>query len=136
LTYCNLLSRFRVHFTVLVGPHDGAVDHQVFIFGVAGQLLEQPFPDPAFGPAAEATVGVFPIAEPLRRVAPNDPGAGSIENGLDKPTVVAGGCADISWLSGQQVLDPLPLIVAKSISVMRQPSIQPTLHDSHNSPSC
>jgi hypothetical protein len=31
--------------TVLIGPHDGAVDHRIFIVSIGRQLLKDPLPD-------------------------------------------------------------------------------------------
>jgi hypothetical protein len=101
---------------VLVGSHDSAVDHRVFVVGVRGQVLEQLLPHPFLGPAAEPAMGVLPIAESLRQVAPRDTGAVSIEHRLDESAVVAGGGAAITNFPRKQVPYPLPLVVAQSIS--------------------
>ena len=44
---------------VLVSPHDGAVDHRVFVVGVCGQGLEHALPD-AFWPSANRRWLFFP----------------------------------------------------------------------------
>jgi len=36
---------------VLVGSHDGAVDHRVFIVGVGGEVLKQSLPHARFWPS-------------------------------------------------------------------------------------
>jgi len=102
---------------VLVGPHNGAVDHGVFVVGVGGQVLKHPLPDRLLGPAAEAPVGVLPIAEALRQVTPRSSGAVSVENRFDESAIISGGYTDISGFSGKQVLDSLPLVIAKCLSV-------------------
>ena len=100
-----------------MGPHDGAIDHRIFVVGIGSQVLEQALRYPLLGPAAEPPVGVFPIAQSFRQVAPGNSGAVSVEDGFDESAIIVGGYADIFRFSGKQVLDPLPLIIAKSISV-------------------
>ena len=68
--------------TVLMGAHDGAVDHRVFIVGRCGQLLKSPLPDTGFSPTAEAMVNVFTVTETLRQVPPGDTRAVPIEHRL------------------------------------------------------
>jgi hypothetical protein len=101
---------------VLMGSHDGAVDHRVFVVGIGHEVLKNPLPYPVPGPLAEPPVGVLPVAEPLRQIAPRDAGTVSIENGFDESTIVARGGTDISGFPRKQVLYSLPLIVAQSIS--------------------
>src|SRR4051812_13396649 len=52
------------------GRADRAVDHRVLVAGLAGQMPEDPLPDPGLGPAAKAGVDLLPGPEPLRQVAP------------------------------------------------------------------
>ncbi len=59
--------------TVLMGPHNGAVDHRVFVVEVGGKMLKHPLPDTGFGPTAEASVDVLPVAEAFRQIAPGMP---------------------------------------------------------------
>ena len=62
---------------MLMGAHDGAVDHGVFVIRIGRQKLEHPAPHPAPGPSTEARVNCLPVAEALRQVAPGCPGAGN-----------------------------------------------------------
>src|ERR1700719_2415430 len=55
---------------MLVGAHDGAVDHRIFVVGVCGEILKHPLPYTAFGPTAEPQVNLYPVTEPLRQIAP------------------------------------------------------------------
>jgi hypothetical protein len=57
-------------------------------------------------------VGIVPVAEAFRQIAPGDTGARAIEDGLDEPAVVRGGHANRTKPAGQQVLDPIPLVIA------------------------
>src|SRR4030081_719453 len=99
-----------------MGSDNGAIDHRVLVIGVSGQMLKDALPYPALGPAAEPPVRVLPVAEAFRQVAPRDTGAVSVEDRLPKQAIVLRGDADISGFPGKQVLYPLPLIIAQSIS--------------------
>src|ERR1700756_806794 len=93
---------------MLVGAHDGAVNHRILVVGVGGQVLEEALPYSFVGPTAEPLVGVLPIAKPLRQVAPRNSGAVTVEHRFDESAIVVGGDADITGFAGQQVLDSLP----------------------------
>ena len=101
---------------MLMRPNDGAVAHRILVIGIGRQMLEDLLPDAGLGPAAEALVRILPVAEALRQIAPGDPGAVAIEHRLDESTVVFGSHADMADPPRQQVLDPLPLVVAQSLS--------------------
>ena len=102
---------------MLVGAHDGAVNHRIFVVGLSSEVLEEALPYPFLGPAAEPLVRVLPVAKPFRQVAPRNSGAVAVEHRFDEATIVAGGDADITGSAGQPVLDSLPLVIAKCISV-------------------
>jgi len=104
---------------VLVGAHDGAVDHRIFIVGIDREMLKDPLPDTCFGPSAEACVHLLPITEPFRQVSPRDASSIAIQHRLYKQPVVVCGYADASFTSGEQVLDPVPLVITKGISAHR-----------------
>jgi hypothetical protein len=114
-----------------MGADDSAVDHCVFIVGIAREMLEDPPPHPFLGPPAVAPMGVLPIAESLWHVAPGDAGAIAIEHGFDEAPVVLCGNTRIAKFAGQQVPYPFPLVVAQSISGHRSACPQPTFHQSH-----
>src|SRR5262249_31512935 len=103
---------------VLMSPHDGAVDHRVFVIAIGCQVLKDalPLPYAGFGPAAEPPMRILPVAKPLRQVAPWDPRTVPVQHRLDKATIVMGGGTGVAPLAGKQVLDPFPLVVAKSIA--------------------
>src|SRR5688572_15980345 len=98
---------------VLMGADDGAVDHRPLVVGVIRQVPENPFPCPGLRPAAEAGVHLLPRTEPLRQIAPGDAGAVVEEHRLNKQAVVLRGDPDVPLTAGQQVLDPLPLVVTQ-----------------------
>src|SRR5215831_14495617 len=91
------------------------LEHGVFVVGLAGEVLKHPFPHPGLRPATEPSVNVFPVTEAFREVTPRNSGTVAIEDRLDESAVVLSGDAnmpDPPW----QILDPLPLVVAQSIS--------------------
>jgi hypothetical protein len=102
--------------------HNGAVEHRVFVVGIGRQMLEDPLPDPGFGPPAEPPVHVFPVAETLRQIAPRDAGAIAIQDRLDEQAVVRRGHADMFLPPRQQVFDPVPLVVAQCVAAHRSAS--------------
>ena len=102
---------------VLMGPHDGRIDHRVFVVGVRGQMLEDALPDARLGPAGKARMNRLPGSEALRQVPPGHAGPVSVQNRLDKQTIVLGGRAHIPRTSRQKILDPIPLVVAHCVAL-------------------
>ncbi len=84
---------------MLVGAHDGAVDHRVFVVGIGSEMLEDPLPDAGFRPAAEVPVNVAPLPEALRQVAPRNPSSIPEQHRLDKQLGVTGQMARLSGAS-------------------------------------
>jgi hypothetical protein len=115
-----------------MSAHNGAVDHRVLVVGSLGQMLKDAVPDTGFGPAGKATVHVFEVPEALRQVAPGDTGAIAVEHSIDKQTVVRSGHANRTGPTRQQVLDPVPLIIAESVSAHRSAFPKLTAYESKN----
>ena len=69
----------------LVGAHDGAVDHRIFVVCLRREGLEHALPDTGFGPAVEPPVHALPLAQTVRQIAPWDAGAVAIHES-NKPT--------------------------------------------------
>src|SRR5215472_3564685 len=101
---------------VLMRPHDGAVDHRVFVIAIGCQVRKDALPYPRFGPPAEPPVGILPFAQALRQIAPWDSRTVPVQHCLDKATIVTRGGTDVAQFAGKQVLNPLPLVIAKSIA--------------------
>src|ERR1700689_3414824 len=55
---------------LLVGAHQGAVEHQILVLAIRCERLEDPFPNARFGPAREALVERLPLAVALGQVVP------------------------------------------------------------------
>jgi hypothetical protein len=51
---------------MLMSAHNRTIDHGIFVVGGLGQMLKDLLPNTGFGPVAEATVGVVPVAKVLR----------------------------------------------------------------------
>src|ERR1700734_3228442 len=73
---------------VLMGTHNGAVDHRIFIVGVSGKMQEDLLPYTRFRPSAEALMHVLPVTEALRQIAPRHAGAVAVQHRLDEQPVV------------------------------------------------
>ena len=101
---------------MLVGAHDGGVDHRIFVVGVLGQMIEDCFPDPASGPPAESRMHHAKVAEAFRQIAPRYPRAIAIQHSLHEQPVVPRRSAHEAFTPRQQPLDPIPLIVSQSIT--------------------
>jgi hypothetical protein len=98
---------------MLMGAHNGAVDHRIFVVGVCCEILEHPFPDTAFGPTTEPPMHLNSVTKPLRQIAPGHPRTITIEQRLDEQSIVRCGHPDRAFAPGQQVLDSIPLVVAQ-----------------------
>ena len=99
---------------MLMGAHNGAVDHRVFVVGVCGEMLKHLLPHTAFGPTAEPQVDFCPVTEPLRQIAPWHSGTITVQHRLHEQPIVRRGHPDRAFAPGLQGLDPLPLIVTQS----------------------
>jgi hypothetical protein len=110
---------------MLVSAHDGAVDHGVFVVGVGRQKLEHTAPHAAAGPSAEARMDRLPIAEALRQVTPGNACSIAVDHGIDEQTIVLGGHPDVTLTSGQDVPDPVPLVIANGVATHQSAPRQP-----------
>ena len=59
---------------------------------------------------------LLPIAKALGQAAPPNSGTVAIQNRFNEAAIVAGGGADVAWLTRKQIFYALPLIIAWSIS--------------------
>jgi hypothetical protein len=99
---------------MLMSPHDGGIEHHVFVVVVAGQQLENALENAALRPSAKALMHNLPVAEPRRQLTPGDAGPISIKNRLDKQSIVRRVAADVAFAARQKILDPFPLVVSQS----------------------
>src|SRR5262249_59287960 len=94
----------------------GGVYNGFVVMPWAGRSQKAAPPSPGFAPAADPPVRILPVAEALRQVAPWYSCTVPVQHRLDKATIVTGGGTDVAQLAGKQVLNPFPLVVAKSIA--------------------
>ena len=97
---------------MLMGAHDSGIERHILIVAILRQSLEDTLENAALTPPSEARVGILPIAEALRKIAPWNAGAIAVEHGLDKEAVVRRGSANVAFTAGKKILDPFPLIVS------------------------
>ena len=97
-----------------MGAHDGGVDHHVFVVVIARQQLENALENAAFRPSAEALVHDLPVTETRRKITPGDSRSVSVKNGFDEQPIVRRIAADMAFTAGQEILDPIPLVVSQS----------------------
>src|SRR5206468_9340961 len=86
--------------------------------------------------AAEAGVDLLPGPEPLRQVAPGDARPVAVQHRLHEQAVVLRRDPDVSQAPGQEILDPLPLVIAERVAAHRSSFLagQPTRNRSPRRP--
>jgi hypothetical protein len=94
---------------VLVRPHDGSVNHGVFIVGIHHQGLQDTLPHTAPAPAHVTQMDHPKVAKAFGQVASRDAGAVAVEHGMDKQPVVLCWRSYRAGPAGQQVFDAFPL---------------------------
>ena len=102
-----------------MGAHNGGVDHHVFVVMIARQQRENAVKNSALRPPAEALVDDLPIAETLWKIPPRDAGSKSIQNRFNEQSVVGRRAPHMAFAAGKKILDPIPLVVAQSITSHR-----------------
>jgi len=100
--------------TMLVGAHDGAVDHRILIVGI--KRVEDLLPHTGFRPSAKPAVEILPAPKAFWEVTPRDACTVAVEHRLDKQTVVCASYSYVAFLTRQKVADTIPLVIAKRIS--------------------
>ena len=97
--------------------NDGRVDHHELVVGIGRQRLENAGKHPALAPSSISPVRRLPLAVTLRQVTPRDARAIPIDHRIDEQTVVGSRTAYMALPAGQEILDPLRLIIAQIIAV-------------------
>jgi hypothetical protein len=117
-----------------MGTHDGAVDHGVFIVGVACEVCKDAMPHTRLGPAAEAPMHLHAVAEAFGQVAPGYAGPVAVEHRLDEQPIIRRRDADPALLARQQMLDPVPPVVTQAIAAHRSAPNKLTAYEPENWP--
>ena len=99
-----------------MSAHNGGVNHHVFVVRIACQRLENSLENAALGPSAKALVHDLPVAETHRQISPGNSRSISVKNRVNEQPVVCRSAADMSFPAGQEILDPLPLVVSLVIT--------------------
>ena len=99
-----------------MGAHDGRVDHGIFVIRVTGQMIEYFFPYAPSGPTAKPGMHHTKITKSFRQVTPRNPGSIAIQYRFHEPSVIFRRTTYRTLPSGQQTLDPLPLVVPQPIA--------------------
>src|SRR6202040_930493 len=120
---------------VLMGAHNGGVDHHVFVVDIARQQSENTIKNPAFRPPAEALMHALPIAEAHRQIAPWHTGSEPVQNRFNEQPVIRCRAANVPLPPRQNILDPIPLVVAQAKALHRsasscRPPMSQTISDS------
>src|ERR1700738_5214473 len=99
---------------MLMGADDGGIERHILVVAIFRQSLEDTLENAALTPPSEARVGILPIAEAFREIAPRNARAIARKHGLDKEAVVCRGSANVAFTAGKKILDPFPLTAAKT----------------------
>jgi hypothetical protein len=94
-----------------MSPHNGGVDHHVFVISVARQQLENPLKNAALRPATETLMHALPIAEARRQIAPRNTCSEPVQNGFNEQPVIRRRASDMAFATRRNILDPIPLVV-------------------------
>src|SRR5277367_1981194 len=104
---------------MLVSAHDSGVNHHILVVVVAGQKPENPLENAALGPSIEALIDDLPVAKALGQITPRDAGSKPEEDGFDEQAIVRRRAAHMAFTAGQNIFDPIKLVVAQCISSHR-----------------
>jgi hypothetical protein len=105
---------------MLVRTDNRGINHHVFIVAIRSQVSENTFQNTTLTPAPQPLVDNFPIAKPRWKITPWDTGTVAIQNGLNEKPVVRSSAADVALSTRQEILDPVPLVVAQSVTCHRK----------------
>jgi hypothetical protein len=69
---------------VLVSPHNGAIDHRIFVVGIDREMLENTRPHACFCPPAESPMDIDGIAKAFRQITPGNARPVAVQHGFDE----------------------------------------------------
>ena len=85
---------------MLVGAHDGRIEHHELGINVARENLENARKHATFAPSAESLVGWLPVTVPIRKITLRNTRAVAIEDRIDKQPIVGRRAADVAFAAG------------------------------------
>jgi len=74
----------------------------------------------------------FPMPEAFRQISPWNSGSEPVQNSLNKPPVIRCAASDVAFAAGQNIFDPIPLIIAYAKTLHWSALLKPTSYESHN----
>src|SRR5438270_7792565 len=98
---------------MLMRPHDGGVDDQVFEVRIFNQRIEKTLPNALLCPSAEALEYAVPGAELTGQIAPRCSGANQPKHSVHEQTIVLAVPPFVTFLTRNERLDTPPLPVRK-----------------------
>src|SRR3974377_2243056 len=96
---------------MLVRPHDGGVEEQVFEVRVDAQSGEKTLPNAFLAPPAETPEDAVPFAELFGQVPPGCARPHQPQHSIDEQTIVFAVAALVTWFAWNKRFDVLPLRV-------------------------
>jgi hypothetical protein len=99
--------------SMLVGPHDSAVDEGFLEVGVTRQLGKHRVPHLRPGPSGKAHIHAVPWAEFRWKITPWTAGSRHPQHGLDKQSIVSRRSTGVGDLAWQQGGDPFIMGIAE-----------------------
>jgi hypothetical protein len=104
---------------VLVSAHNGGINHQVFVVMIFANSLKIRSKTPLCAHRLNRWWTRFPMAEPLREVAPGKSRSKSVEDSFDKQRIVLGSASHMAFATRRKILDPMPLVVSQPVAPHR-----------------
>jgi hypothetical protein len=96
---------------MLVRPHNGGIDDQVFEVRMFAQLGEKPLPNAFLCPSPETFEHAVPLAELFRQIAPGRSGPDQPQDGIHEQPIVRAVPAFVAFLAWNKWFNPPPFSV-------------------------
>src|SRR6516165_1755834 len=98
---------------MLMRPHDGGVDDQVFEVRIFNQRIEKTLPNALLCPSAQALEHAVPVAKLLGQIAPWCSGANQPKHSVHEQSIILAVPPSITFLTRNKQLDAPPLLIRK-----------------------
>jgi len=96
---------------MLVRPHNGGIDDQVFEVRIFTELGEKSLPDALLGPSSETFEHAVPLTELFGQIAPWRASTDQPQDSIDEQTIVLAVASLIAFLAWNKWFNSLPLSV-------------------------
>lgn len=101
---------------MLMGAHDGCIDHGVLVIGLGAERFKHSLPNTRSAPAHKPSMDNAEVAKAIRQVSPGNACAIAVEHSIYEEAIVFTGRANMSSPAGQKVFDAIPLRICHGIS--------------------